>query len=194
VTDRGQTGVSENRACVVVAILALFISGSGCLVLSVHPAYDSDSIAWEPNLVGKWHNADDNASMDIQRGEWRSYKVLYEHPIEKGELTGYLTSIGDERYLDVMPVRGEDRGSFLVPVHVVLRVRLEEDKLELTPISYDWFSDRLRPGHDVPGLAVALDQKENALITSPTAKLRTWLRAQRAEGPTFGAPATFVRK
>jgi hypothetical protein len=43
-------------------------------------------------------------------------------------------------------------------------------------------------------LDVVLDQKENALIVSPTAAFRAWLRKQPKEGPMFGAPATFVRK
>ena len=67
------------------------------------------------------------------------------HPVETGTLTGYLTSVGDDRFLDVMPARGEDRGSFLLPVHAVLRIALDGDRLELTPL-YDWMNDRLRAG------------------------------------------------
>jgi len=73
-------------------------------------------------------------------------------------------------------------------------MRLEEDRLELTPLSYDWFADRLRRRQTIPGLAVAFDQKDNALIVSPTAAMRTWLRAQPASGAMFGAPTVFVRK
>ena len=49
-------------------------------------------------------------------------------------------------------------------------------------------------GRPVPGLAVVLDQKENALIASPAAAIRRWLRAQLPDGPMFGAAATFTRK
>jgi hypothetical protein len=177
-----------------VAVLGTLVVTSGCLVLSLNPAYDSDSMGWDPRLLGSWNDADDNASMEIARAEWKSYRVHYVHPIETGDLTGYLTSVGDERYLDLMPARGEDRGSLTVPVHAVLRVRLDDDRLELTPLSYDWFADRLRRDAQVPDLAAAMDQKENALLVSPTARLRSWLRAQPPDGPMFGAPATFVRK
>jgi hypothetical protein len=170
------------------------MAASGCLVLSVNPVYDDDSIGWDPNLLGKWHNADDNVTVEIQRGEWRSYKVHYEHPIETGDLTAYLTSVGDERYIDVMPARGADRGSFLIPIHAVLRIRVQGDRLEVTPLSYDWFVDRVRAGRGITGLTVAQDQKENVLILSPTARLRVWLRAQRPDGPMFGASATFARR
>jgi hypothetical protein len=186
-----QASRSKLRAFIFIAI---FVGTPGCLVLTVNPAYDQDSLTWDSGLVGKWVNAEDNVSMEIQRGEWRSYNLAYQHPIEKGELTGYLTAIGDERYLDVMPARGQDRGSFLVPVHALVRVRLTDDKLELTPLSYDWFFDRVRARRAVAGLTAAFDQKENALIISPTAELRAWLRVQPADGPMFGASATFVRR
>lgn len=176
---------------VVAALLAP--CAAGCLVLTLNPAYDDESIGWDARLAGKWEDADDQASLTIERGEWKSYKVHYVHPIETGDLTAYLTSIGDEQFLDVMPARGEDRGAFVLPVHAVLHVRLEDDRLELTPLSYDWFADRMRQHRRVPGLTVAFDQKENTIIASPTAALRAWLRAQALDGEMFGAGAVFLR-
>ena len=83
--------------------------------MSVNPGYDEATIGWDPKLVGAWVDADDGVTLQIERGEWKSYRIHYIHPIETGDLTGYLTAIGNERYLDVMPARGEDRGSFLLP-------------------------------------------------------------------------------
>ena len=37
---------------------------------------------------------------------------------------------------------------------------------------------------------VVLDPKQNALILTPTAVFRAWLRQQPRDGPMFGAPAT----
>lgn len=182
-----------NRRALVPALALVLAVAPGCLVLSLNPSYDDDSIAWEPDLIGSWQDAEDNASLEIERGEWRSYNVHYVHPIEAGDLTGYLTAIGDERYLDLMPMRGEDRGSFLIPVHGILRLRLQGDTLELTPLAYDWFVDRLRDARGISGLRVSLDQKENALVVSPTARFRTWLRGLDPAGPVYGAPATFTR-
>lgn len=156
-----------------VVLAAAALGGPGCLVLSVNPSYDGDSIGWDPALIGAWQDADDNSSMQIARGEWKSYRIHYVHPVENGDLTGYMTAIDDTHYLDVMPAAGVDRGSFVLPVHAVLRVQLEGDRLELTPLSYDWFADRLRGRTSaartvpVPGLTVVLDQKENALSPFP---------------------------
>jgi hypothetical protein len=176
-------------------LLAAILAGSpACLVLSLNPGYDDDTIAWDPQLVGKWQDTDDKSSMVIERSEWRSYRIHYEHPIETGDLTAYLTIVGNDRYLDVMPARGQDRGSFLVPVHALLRVRLDGNRLELAPLSFDWFSERLRGARPLPGLDVVADQKENALIVSPTDRLRAWLRTQLPVSEAFGAAATFTRQ
>ena len=178
------------RIAVVVAALAIT---PACLVLSLNPVYDGDTIGWDPALVGSWRDAEDNVMLDIEPDEWKSYRIHYVHPIETGDLTGYLTIVGNDRYIDVMPVRGKDPGSFLIPVHALLRLRLEGDTLEVSPLSYDWFVDRSRMGVKLPGLGYAFDQKENALIISPTSALRSWLRQQPVDGPMFGASAVFTR-
>jgi hypothetical protein len=181
------------RVSVAVLAAALLLC-SGCLVLSLEPAYDDDSLGWDPDLIGAWRDAEDNTSMTIEAAEWRSYRVHYEHPSEKGDVTAFLTIVGDDHYLDLMPPRGQDRGSFLLPAHAVLRIELSGDQLVLTPLSYDWFADRLRAGRS-PGAALSavFDQKQNALIVSPTARLRAWIRAQPKDGAMWGAPATFTR-
>ena len=177
----------------LLATLALATS-SGCLVISLQPAYEDDWLAWDPDLLGAWRDADDNASMRIDAAEWRSYRVHYEHPSEKGDVSGFLTIVGDEHYLDLMPARGADRGSFLLPAHVILRVGLNGDQLALTPLSYDSFADRLRASRALPcALSTEFDQKQNALIVAPTARLRAWLRAQPRDAAVWGAPVTFTR-
>jgi hypothetical protein len=178
----------------LVILAAALMLAPGCLVLTVHPTHDRDALVWDPALIGEWHNADDNSSLAIERGEWQSYRIKYVHPIETGSLTGYLTTIGKARYLDVMPGRGEDRGSFLVPVHATLRVSLDRDRLELTALSYDWFFDRLQTRAGVPGLAVVLDEKDNALVVAPSSAVRAWIARQPPQGRMFGASATFTRK
>ena len=172
----------------------MLLVSQGCLVLTVNPSHDRESLLWDPDLVGQWQNTDDKSVLIVERAEWRSYKIDYTHPIESGQLTGHLTVIGDSRFLDVMPARGQDRGSFLLPVHATLRVKLEGDRLELTALSYDWFFDRLRKAPRLAGLNVALDEKENALIVSPTADVRAWLRKQPVDGAVFGASAVFTRR
>lgn len=185
---------TARRLSLAAILVAAACALQGCLVLSLHPAYDDESIAWDPALIGDWRDADDVSTIHVEAAEWRSYKIHYEHPSEKGDLTAYLTIVGDDRYIDVTPVRGTDWGSFLLPVHDVLRIALAGDTLTLTPLSYDMLSARLRSGRSAgSGLSAVMDQKQNVVITSPTSQLRAWLRATPATNPVWGAAATFMR-
>jgi hypothetical protein len=177
-----------------VMLTAALLLVPGCLVVSVHPTHDREALVWDPALLGDWVNADDNSSLKIERGEWQSYRLHYVHPIETGDLTGYLTTVGKVRYLDVMPAKGKDHGSFLVPVHATVRVALDGDRLELTALSYDWFFDRLKTKAGVAGLEIVLDEKENALIVSPPTAVRAWIARQPPDGKMFSASASFTRK
>lgn len=161
-------------------------------MVDLHPAHDDASIAWAPDLVGTWVDAEDRVTAVIERGEWRSYRVAYEHPIEKGVLTAYLTTVGDRHYLDLSPIRGQDFGSFLSPVHVVLRLRLEGETMTVQALNYDRFAAAAKQG-GLPGLSMTLDQKQNVLLTAPTSGLRQWLRNGAVEA-WFGAGAVFKRK
>jgi hypothetical protein len=180
------------KRCVLL-LIALGLAPA-CLVIGLNPAYDGETIAWDPALLGHWDDPEDKSSLDIERGEWRSYRIKYAHPSESGNLTGYLTSIGDARFLDIMPARGADHGSFLIPVHALLRIDLNGDRLTLTPLSYDWLSKQVRSRSALSGLDIVFDQKQNAVIVSSTTDLRAWLRKQSKEEVVFGAGAVFARK
>ena len=132
--------------------------------------------------------------MQIDRGEWKSYRIHYVHPIETGDLTAISRRSATSAISTSCPRGARIAARFCFPLHAVLHLRLDGDRLELTPLSYDWFSERLRAGRPIPGLSAALDQKENALLVSPAARLRDWLRVQSVDGPAFGASATFARK
>ena len=54
---------------------ALTLASSGCLVVSIHPGYDESTIGWDPNLIGYWVDADDKATLQIDRGEWSTLRL-----------------------------------------------------------------------------------------------------------------------
>jgi len=165
----------------------------GCLVLSVNPLYDDDTLTWDPALIGSWTADEERWTLQIERDEWRSYDIRYTHPAESGHLTGYLTAVGEEKFLDVMPSRGRDRGALLVPAHAFVHVRLDGDRLHVTPVAYDTLADRLLRGRAPDGLDATFDQKENVLLTTPTPRLRAWLRRQAPGSEVFGVTISFSR-
>jgi hypothetical protein len=161
----------------------------GCVVVSLQPVYDDDTLAWEDGLLGRWRDAEDNVEVTVERGEWRSYKVHYKHPVEEADFTARLTAIGDAYFLDLMPVRGLDYGAVLIPAHLVVRVARDGDKWRVSGLDYDRLREQVKAGRQ-PAFATT-DQRQNVVLTGSTAALRAWLRAR--DEKDFTAPATFER-
>lgn len=173
---------------IVVAIAA--VGSSGCLVLSLQPAYDAESVSFDEGLLGVWANTDDQTQATIERGEWRSYKVIYKDRFASHPLQGNLTRVGDATFFDLTEPRGNDPGPYLVPVHAIVRVELHGDTLVASLLDYRWFSIAMEQ-KTIAGLTTAFDDRRNAIIASTTADLRRWLT--RPPDDAISAPMTFKR-
>jgi hypothetical protein len=176
------------RFAVVLLVASL---SSGCLVVSLQPAYDQQSVAFDESLIGRWENADDETSAVIDRGEWRSYKIAYTDRFTTLTFHGNLTTIGAATFLDLTQVRGADAGPYLLPVHGIFRIAVAGDTLSVAALDYGWFT-RATTAKQTVGLTTALDDRRNVVVTSSTQELRRWLA--RAPDSAFGAPARFARK
>ena len=174
----------------LAAVVLAAVTSSGCLVLSLHPAYDDRSITFEESLLGSWTNSEDQTRATIERGEWRSYKISYTDHSTTRTFQGNLTTIGGTLLLDLTESRGADPGPYLVPVHGLYRVVLKTDTLTAAPLDYGWFT-RAMAQKTVGGLIVGFDDRRNGVIASATADLRRWLTKPPADA--FGAPMTFER-
>ena len=174
----------------VVAFVMAAVLSQGCVVVSLHPAYDDETIAWEEGLIGHWRDAEDNVEVTITRGEWRSYRVHYKHPVEEADFTGRLTIIGDSHFLDLMPPKGLDYGAVLVPAHLIVKISRAGDRWRVSALDYDGLRAAIKRGQFPAGLAT-FDQRQNVVLTSSTTSLRAWLRSLADKD--FDAPATFER-
>ncbi len=179
------------RPAILVALFSAAIASSGCLVLSLQPVYDSDSVDFDDALLGVWANTDDRTQATIERGEWRSYRVSYKDQFATHQLQGNLTTIGSATFLDLTEPRGLDAGPFLIPAHAIVRLARNGDTLSASLIDYRWLSQAMEK-KTIGGLAAAFDDRRNAVLASPTADLRRWLT--RVPEDAVAAPMTFTRR
>ena len=174
----------------MVALVTAAVASGGCLVLSLQPAYDAQSVGFDEALLGIWVNAEDKTQATIERGEWRSYKVTYKDRFATHTLQGNLTSIGSATFLDLTEPRGTDAGPCLIPAHAILRIELKGDTLSASLLDYGWLS-RAMDQKATGRLVAAFDDRRNAVIASATAELRVWL--DRVPEEAVSAPMTFTR-
>ncbi|MBI3492985.1 MAG: hypothetical protein HY047_14580 [Acidobacteria bacterium] len=179
------------RCVVLSGLLLAAVWSSGCLVLSLQPAYDDASVAFDEALAGQWENADDQTSATIEQAQWRSYKITYTDRFAARTFQGNLTKIGTASYLDLTEIRGNDFGPYLVPAHGLFRVTLDGDTLTAADLDYGWWTQAMKR-KTLGRLSVAIDDRRNVVLASATSELRRWL--MRAPAESFGAPMTFTRK
>jgi hypothetical protein len=176
------------RPILLLSLLVAALLSSGCLVLALQPAYDAESVVFDETLLGSWENRTDGATAALERGEWRSYKITYSDRSVTRPFQGNLTRIGMTAFLDLTEMRGADPGPFLVPLHGVMRVTIEPDELTVSLLDYAWFG-RVLQEKSFGGLALALDDRRNVVMTGPTGEIRRWL--MRAPDAAFSAPMIF---
>jgi hypothetical protein len=174
----------------VGVLLAAAALSSGCLVVSLQPAYEDKSIVFDEALIGKWTNDDDRATVTIERSEWRSYKIVFTGGSTTFTFQGNLTTIGSAMFLDLTQSRGTDPGPYLVPVHGIYRVVLTGDTLVTAALDYGWYV-RAMNAHALGGLSAAFDDRRNVAIASSTVAVRGWLA--KAPDEAFATPATYTR-
>ena len=172
------------------AVVVAAVMSSGCLVLSLQPAYDDKSIVFEESLLGSWSNAEDQVQATIERGEWRSYKITYTDHSTTWTFQGNLTKIGAAELIDLTESRGADPGPYLVPVHALYRLQIDGDTLTAAPLDYGWFTRAVQQKL-LSRLNVSFDDRRNAVIASSTTELRRWMTKPPPD--VFTAPMTFKR-
>jgi hypothetical protein len=179
------------RSIALSALLLASTLSGGCLILSLQPAYDSESVVFDQALTGEWQNAEDGSKATIERGEWRSYKITYVDRFATRTFQSNLTTIGAVTFLDLTEMRGADPGPYLIPVHGVFRISVDDDTLTASPLDYAWFMHGMTE-KTLRGIAVAVDDRRNIVITDPTSEIRRWLA--RAPDDAFSAPMTFKKQ
>jgi len=182
------------RAGALAGALALAaLAAPGCIVVTLAPLYDGQTIEFEEGLLGTWVNAEDGQTLVVARGQWRSYAIAWTDGQGTQALTAHLTRVGGERFVDAMPAVGEDRGPLLVGGHVVARLRRAANALTLEMLDDGWMRGAARRGA-LPRRHWALDERETLLLTMSTADLRAWLARHVADDGLFAPPLSFERK
>jgi hypothetical protein len=181
------------RVALLALLGALMIACQGCLVVALHPVYDPDSIAFEPALVGTWTSDEDNLTVTFDRAEWHSYHLVLDDSGKITRLSARLTRLADDvLLLDLTPLDGTDVPELTLPVHLIFRVTVEADALTIATLNYDRFYGMAKAGP--AGLGLAIDGRQNAVITAGTPELRAWLAAHANDDGVFAAPTTLKRR
>ena len=175
-----------------IAVVAALLS-SACLVVSLQPVYEPETIAFDPALLGTWIASDDDMTVSFERGEWHSYHVTIAERDDRTRLSARLTRVGERSVSGRVAARRRRRRAAAVAGPRPLSPRAATaTTLSLADLNYEQLERLARDG--TAGLPMAIDARKNVVITASTAELRRWLVAHAADEGLFAAPTILRRK
>ncbi len=176
-----------------VAIAAAIVVSPGCIIVALHPFYAEPALVLDDRLPGRWQSVEDNISVTIERGEWRSYRVAYEYPTDKRTLTGYLFKAGDQHYVDLSPLRGEDPGAFLLPGHALVRLSFGQDELRAAPLDFDAMQKAIAARAAPLDLLPVIAERGQIALTADRTVLAGWLAALKSDAAVWAEETVLKR-
>lgn len=183
----------KTRALVLWTLIALLMTG--CIVKSLHPFYNEENVIYDKSLLGSWTD-EDSARWEIRpfafpKGFMKedsldnSYLViLYEEEKEPAKFNAHLFKVGDNMYLDFVPLRNDrDEGFFdlhLISAHSLALVsNPSPEKLSIAWFNEEWLGklfeeNRVKISHEVVMSAGGNTGKEY-ILTASTDELQKFI-------------------
>src|SRR6185436_11671405 len=119
--------------------LASILAATGCSSLvSLHPIVTAAEATLDRSLLGVWNNEKADTTYAVWK-EGDHYRIACVSNSETTQFEARLLRIGDASFLDLMQ-RGDD--SFMLPVHMVLRVWPGTTTMRIAFLDTDWLKDR----------------------------------------------------
>jgi hypothetical protein len=178
--------VTARAAAALVALLS-----AGCFVGSLQPVYTDDTIVFDEALLGRWEIRDSEVSVDLARGQWRSYQVAYTDRFGTTRFTGHLTKIGPAQFFNVRPEDGLERPAFLVATNGFMQIEIVAAGVRVREPDYAALLERAGAG--AAGISAAVDLKKNVLLTAPSPRVRAWIEASLKDDALWADWKTFTR-
>lgn len=157
-------------------LFLLLLGGvSGCIVQSLNPYYTKESTSEIQGPAGEWTLLDgEGKPQSVKPWVFSKDEVhTYDKNGTHGVVKAVYFRIGEAVFLDTMaddPPKGMSEWwtMHVMPVHVVTRVYVHEDRLTLTPIDYAWLKKAV--GDGVVKLPHILQKEEDGILFTASAE------------------------
>lgn len=179
----------------MVAIIVVVTTLTGCLS-TLHPLFTKKDLVFDPRLVGRWKAGDDNDTVVFERGTPANFDQLPE-ALRKLSHKGYLVTVGDEnnvakyyafltslgqqRYIDYYPCENAHQARYddfykqhLVKMHSFHRIRFNDDQsFETSQFDEEFLKQLIDKKQIRIKYEVRYDGKY--VITAPTEELQQYV-------------------
>ncbi|MDR3458145.1 MAG: hypothetical protein P4N60_11905 [Verrucomicrobiae bacterium] len=173
-------------------------------VPSVNPFYTDKDVITDSRLAGRW--AEDKDKDKGQPVTWTfsaatnsAYAVaLVDDNGKTGQFTGHLFKLGDGLFLDLTPTecnyatnQADIVGNAMIPGHLLLRVGLEENKLNLAFCDPDWMKKFLEKN---PSAIAHRTVDDCVILTAETRALQKFVLKHLGKDELFSDSGEYRRQ
>lgn len=173
--------------------LALTFLLAAC-VPSVNPFYTDKDVVTDVRLIGTWQEDDDKESPAVWKFEAQTNNAcavtLTEDKGRTGHFEGHLFKLSNEMFLDLTPTEcsyATNQASIvnisMIPGHLLVRVQLAKDKLNLAFCNPDYVKQLLEKNPKALAHRVV---DSSVILTAETSALQKFMLAHLGEGELFG--------
>lgn len=196
-----EMGVNHHMKKIFLPLIAIAALLAAC-VPSVNPFYTDKDVITDARLAGTWledEDKDSPASWKFEAATNNAYVVtLTEDKGKTGKFEGHLFKLGKNLFLDITPTECEFAtnqasivGIAVIPGHLLLRVNLEENKLNLAFCSPDWIKKHL----EAHPKAIAHRIVDGSIIlTAETSALQKFIQQHLGEDELFGKVGEYKKQ
>lgn len=184
----------------LLAILPLFLLFVGC-VQSIQPYYKTDQLFYDPNLVGKWTDADQQNTLVVTGdADKKLYNVtLTDEKGKVGRFVVHLAKVQDQMIADIYPDELKDSdlnaspeyALHLLPTHSFMLVEYSPPDLKVRQMDSDWFEKYLtaHPG-EVP---FQKTDDNRFVLTGSTEQVQTFVLKHVPDRGAYGTAQDVIR-
>jgi hypothetical protein len=185
------------KRIVLPLILCLSLILTGC-VPCLSPLYTDDDIMFDSSLVGTWSEAGSRETWQLSScTALREYSLTHtDEKGKKGEFNAKLVQVGDQRFLDIVPVKpGFTQNDFyqghFFSTHTFAHIVKDGVSIKMSVLEPGWLKDAA--AIDPSAISHQKIRGELVLTASPK-EIQRFLLANLNNREAFSKPAEMVRK
>jgi hypothetical protein len=184
----------------LLAIIPLLFFAFSC-VQSLQPFYKDSQLFYDPGLIGKWTDADQQNTIVVTGdADKKVYNiVLTDNKGKTGRFIVHLARVQDHMIADIYPDElkegdltvGDEYALHLVPVHSFMVVDYSPPDLKVRQMDFDWFKKYLDAHPDEVGYQKL--EGDHYLLTAPTDQVQTFVLKHAADKGAFSDAQDVIR-
>ncbi|HMQ63636.1 MAG TPA: hypothetical protein PKE06_23330 [Flavilitoribacter sp.] len=170
----------------------LLLGLSGCIP-SLHPLYTLDTIFFDADLLGTWHEQS-GGTWTFKANKDPSYEVslVNEDQKERDTFTVYMVKLDDHFFLDFVRKDREEYFAPYLPTHSFAKIEKNGKDWVIRTFNGD-FLEKLIKNRKIRIKHEVLDN-DQYLLTASTEELQEFFRKFATEPEAFDEPTTLTRE